>query len=95
MELARRWVDGSGTGEPFSREDDARLWAMLAQAGQLAARAVEDIFAASSSSAAKRGQRIQRYYRDVSMYRGHIAAQYLNVAADVARIHFALPDSLF
>jgi 3-hydroxy-9,10-secoandrosta-1,3,5(10)-triene-9,17-dione monooxygenase len=92
MELARHWAD---SGEPFSREDDARLWAMLAQAGQLAARAVEEIFAASSSSAAKRGQRIQRYYRDMSMYRGHIAAQHLNVAAEVARIHFALPDSLF
>jgi 3-hydroxy-9,10-secoandrosta-1,3,5(10)-triene-9,17-dione monooxygenase len=92
MELGRRWAD---TGEPFSREDDARLFAMLQQAGQLAARAVEEVFAAASSSAAKRGQRIQRYYRDVSMYRGHIAAQYLNVAGDLARIHFGLPDSLF
>jgi alkylation response protein AidB-like acyl-CoA dehydrogenase len=60
-----------------------------------AARAVEIIFAAAGSSAAKRGTRLQRYYRDVAMYRGHIAAQDLNTAGDLARVHFGLPDSLF
>jgi 3-hydroxy-9,10-secoandrosta-1,3,5(10)-triene-9,17-dione monooxygenase len=92
MEYAKRWVDG---GEPFSREDDARLFAMLQQSGQLAARAIDVIFAAASSSAAKQGQRIQRYYRDVAMYHGHIAAQYLNITTEVARVHFGLPDTLF
>ena len=51
--------------------------------------------AASSSSAAKRGTRLQRYYRDVAMYHGHIASQYLTTAGDLARVHFGLPDSLF
>jgi 3-hydroxy-9,10-secoandrosta-1,3,5(10)-triene-9,17-dione monooxygenase len=92
MEYSTRWVDG---GEPFSREDDARLFAMLQQSGQLAARAIDVIFASASSSAAKQGQRIQRYYRDVAMYHGHIAAQYLNITTEVARIHFGLPDTLF
>jgi 3-hydroxy-9,10-secoandrosta-1,3,5(10)-triene-9,17-dione monooxygenase len=68
---------------------------MIQQAGQLAAQAVQEIFAASSSSAAKRGTRLQRYYRDVAMYHGHIAAQYLTTAGDLARVHFGLPDSLF
>ena len=91
-ELAARW---DRTGEPFSREDDVRLFAMLQQAGQLAARAVEIIFAAAGSSAASRGTRLQRYYRDVAMYHGHIAAQHLSTAGDLARVHFGLPDSLF
>jgi len=91
-ELARRWAQG---GAPFSREDDVRLYAMIQQAGQLAARAVEIIFAAAGSSAAKRGTRLQRYYRDVAMYHGHIAAQYLTTAGELARVHFGLPDSLF
>ena len=51
--------------------------------------------AAAGSSAARRGQRLQRYYRDVSMYHGHIAAQYLNTAGELARVHFGLPDTLF
>ena len=92
MELARSWADG---GEPFTREMDVRLYAMTQQAGQLAVRAVTEIFAASSSSAAKRGQRMQRYYRDVSMYHGHISAQYLTTAGELARVHFGLPDALF
>ena len=92
MELAERWA---ATGEPFTREDDVRLFAMVQQAGQLAAQAVQEIFAVSSSSAAKRGTRLQRYYRDVAMYHGHIASQYLATAGELARVHFGLPDSLF
>lgn len=102
MELARRWAEsgwpetaGPGAARPFSREDDVRLYMMVEQAGQLAARAVQEIFSAAGSSAAKRGQRLQRYWRDVSMYHGHIAAQYLSTAGEFARVHFGLPDSLF
>jgi 3-hydroxy-9,10-secoandrosta-1,3,5(10)-triene-9,17-dione monooxygenase len=86
MEYGQRWAQ---TGQPFSREDDIRLYAMLQQAGQFAAKAVEVIWAAAGSPAAKRGQRLQRYYRDVSMYHGHIAAQYLNTAGELARVHSA------
>lgn len=92
MDLGQRWAQ---TGEPFTREADVRLYAMAQQAGQLAAQAMEVIFAAASSSAAKRGQRLQRYYRDAAMYRGHIAAQPLNTAGELARVHFGLPDTLF
>jgi 3-hydroxy-9,10-secoandrosta-1,3,5(10)-triene-9,17-dione monooxygenase len=38
---------------------------------------------------------MQRYYRDVSIYHGHISAQYLTTAAELARVHFGLPDALF
>jgi 3-hydroxy-9,10-secoandrosta-1,3,5(10)-triene-9,17-dione monooxygenase len=68
---------------------------VVQQAGQLAAQAVQMIFSAASSSAAKRGQRLQRYYRDVSVYHGHLASQYLNTARELAKVHFGLPDSLF
>lgn len=92
MELGRRWAD---TGEPFTREDDVRLYTIVQQAGQFALRAVQTIFSAAGSSPAKRGQRLQRYYRDVSMYHGHIAAQYMNTAGELARVHWGLPDGLF
>ncbi len=92
MELCRRWAE---TGEPFGREDDVRMYAVVQQAGQLALQAIQVIFNASSSSAAKRGQRIQRYYRDVAMYRSHIAAQYLSTAREMAKVHFGIPDGLF
>jgi 3-hydroxy-9,10-secoandrosta-1,3,5(10)-triene-9,17-dione monooxygenase len=92
MELAGRW---HRTGEPFTREDDIRHYAMIQQAAQLAIQATTELFGASSSSAAKRGTRLQRYYRDMSVYHGHISAQYLTTATEMARVHFGLPDSLF
>jgi 3-hydroxy-9,10-secoandrosta-1,3,5(10)-triene-9,17-dione monooxygenase len=89
---ARTRADG---GEPFTRETDVRLYAMTRQAGQLAVHAVTELFAASSSSAAKRGERMQRYCRDVSRYHGRIFAQYLTTAGELACVHFGLLDALF
>ena len=92
MELAERW---HRTGEPFTREDDARMFTMIQVAARMAVRATSELFAAAGSSAAKRGARMQRYYRDVSAYIGHISARQDIIATDVARIHFGLPDDLF
>jgi 3-hydroxy-9,10-secoandrosta-1,3,5(10)-triene-9,17-dione monooxygenase len=92
MELARRWHAG---GEPFTREDDARMYTMIQQAAQLAIRAVNELFGAASSSAAKRGTRMQRYFRDSAVYLGHISARHDIVATETARIHFGLEDGLF
>jgi 3-hydroxy-9,10-secoandrosta-1,3,5(10)-triene-9,17-dione monooxygenase len=91
MELGERWLE---TGQVFSAEDDVHLYTMLQQAGQLSVRAVDEAFSAGSSSAARRGERLQRYYRDVSMYRSHISAQYLSTATELARLHFGLPTTL-
>jgi 3-hydroxy-9,10-secoandrosta-1,3,5(10)-triene-9,17-dione monooxygenase len=92
MELAERW---HRTGEPFSREDDARMFTMIQVAARMAVQATSELFASAGTSAAKRGARMQRYYRDASTYLGHISARHDVIAADVARIHFGLPDSLF
>jgi 3-hydroxy-9,10-secoandrosta-1,3,5(10)-triene-9,17-dione monooxygenase len=92
MELAERW---HRTGEPFTREDDAAMYAMIQVAAQLAVRATTELFGAASSSAARRGAAMQRHFRDSAIYLGHISARHDVVAAEVARMHFGLPDSLF
>ncbi len=92
MELAHRWAR---TGEPFTRDDDIRMFGVLQQSGRLAAETVELLFRNAGSSAAKRGQRMQRYFRDVAMYRGHVAALYLNTATEFAKAYFGIADSLF
>jgi len=91
-ELARRW---HATGEPFTREDDAAMYAMIQKASQLAMEATRELFGAASSSAAKRGTRMQRLYRDMSIYPGHISARHDIVAAEVAKMHFGIKDGLF
>ncbi len=92
MWQCRRWAE---TGQAISLEDDLRLWGMVQQAGRLAGEAVDIVFANASSAATKKGQRIERYYRDVAMYRSHISAQILNFAAPIARAHFGLPVEMF
>jgi len=92
MDYCRRWARD---GTPIALEDNLGLWTMLQHAGRLAGEAMDAIFAESSSAATKRGQRIERYYRDVAMYRSHISAQSLNFAAPLARAHFGLELGLF
>lgn len=92
MEYCRRWA---ADGTLITVEDNMRLWAMLQQAGRMASEAVETLFHTGGSAPARRGHRLQRYFRDVAMYRGHISAQYLNFASAVARAHFGLPVGLY
>jgi 3-hydroxy-9,10-secoandrosta-1,3,5(10)-triene-9,17-dione monooxygenase len=92
MDYCRRWA---ADGTPFSTEDSLRLWGMLITAGGMACDAVELVFRAASSAAAKKGQRIERYWRDSAMYRGHSSAQSATFAAGVARVHFGLPMGMY
>ncbi len=88
MQYCRRWAD---TGQPISLEDNVRLYGMVLTAGRLASEAVEHLFHNASSAASKRGQRLERYFRDVAMYRQHMSAQYLNIASGIGRVHLGLP----
>jgi Acyl-CoA dehydrogenase, C-terminal domain len=92
MDYCRRWAKD---GTPITLEDNLGLWTMIQHAGRLAGEAMDVIYANASSAATKKGQRIERYYRDVAMYRSHISAQYLNFAAPLARAHFGLEVGLF
>lgn len=78
-------------GEEFSHEDEERLRLVATRAGFLACEAVELAWQAASTSSGKRGERMQRYFRDVSMYRQHNGTQFLNAATQLSRMHFGLP----
>ncbi|HKF30587.1 MAG TPA: hypothetical protein VKB29_15195 [Candidatus Binataceae bacterium] len=90
MALCRRWEHD---GTPLSVEDSLRVWGMIQQAGKLAREAVELLFHAASSGAAQKGQRLQRYFRKIAMYHGHISSQSQNMASGIARVHFGLPGT--
>ena len=45
--------------------------------------------------AGAQGPRLQRYFNDVAMYRGHSSAQQLNFASGLARLHFGLPWGMY
>ena len=92
MDYCRRWA---ADGTPFSAEDSLRLWGMLINAGSMACDSVDLIFRAASSAAAKKGQRIERYWRDCAMYRSHSSAQSATFATGAARVHFGLPMGMY
>jgi 3-hydroxy-9,10-secoandrosta-1,3,5(10)-triene-9,17-dione monooxygenase len=83
----RAWFE---TGKPITRDEDQRSGGMMQRAGEMASEAVELLFRSAGSSASKRGQRMQRYFRDVMTYRGHGTAQFLNWAPRYAMTYFGL-----
>ena len=88
MQYCRDWAEH---GTPFTTEMDMRLFGMIQRSGEMASDAVRLMFNAGGSAAAKRGQPLQRYYRDVAMYRGHNSAQYGKFAQIFAKVHFGMP----
>tara|TARA_R110002020_G_scaffold65413_9_gene172799 strand:- start:162 stop:1397 length:1236 start_codon:yes stop_codon:yes gene_type:complete len=82
-------------GIPFTRKADVENYGMLLQAGELASQAVEILFRSAGSSAAKKGARIERYYRDVSMYRTHTSSQYDALAQRIGAVNFDVITSVF
>lgn len=92
MDYCRRWAD---EGRPFPVTDSLRLWGALLNAGGLACDAIDLLFRAASSAAAKKGQRIERYFRDAAMYRSHISSQFPNLATGLGRLHFGLPMGMY
>jgi 3-hydroxy-9,10-secoandrosta-1,3,5(10)-triene-9,17-dione monooxygenase len=77
---ARRGMEG---GPAFSVVNDRRLSMSIREAGLMAAGAVEMVAAASGTSASVDGERMQRYLRDVQVYKTHINAQQGFWAADL------------
>jgi len=70
------WSRGFVAGEPLTRAMDTRLGGLALEAGRLAAEAVEMVVRAAGSSEARPGKRLERYSRDIAMFRTHAAMQY-------------------
>ena len=83
--LGQHWMD---TGEEFTPDQDARLRGIVQQAARLANEAVHLAFTTAGTTSAKRGSKMQKYYRDVSMYETHIAAQWDVTYSSESRFYF-------
>ena len=72
VDQCNRWA---ADGTPITPADTLRMWTLSQQASLTACEAVEVLFHAGGATAANRGQRLQRYFRDVQMYRVHPSSQ--------------------
>jgi 3-hydroxy-9,10-secoandrosta-1,3,5(10)-triene-9,17-dione monooxygenase len=89
--FADKCVGFADRGEPFTTADDGATRDVLAQCGRLAWQAVDLMFATGGTTAARRGSRLQRCFRDASMFRTHIGAQYDVVFASTGRARLGRP----
>jgi 3-hydroxy-9,10-secoandrosta-1,3,5(10)-triene-9,17-dione monooxygenase len=87
MEYSRRGFEG---GAAFSLEEDLKLVTSLQHAGRLSWEAIELMFRTAGSTAAKDGERLQRYYRDASIYRGHLSSQFDRTATYLGMVHLGI-----
>jgi 3-hydroxy-9,10-secoandrosta-1,3,5(10)-triene-9,17-dione monooxygenase len=89
MTALERAAAGEAT---LGTEQDARWWALLQQAGGLAASAVEMLAHRSTSSSTGKGTRLGRYFRDVTIYRQHISSQQLDFAVRNGAFYLGASD---
>jgi 3-hydroxy-9,10-secoandrosta-1,3,5(10)-triene-9,17-dione monooxygenase len=89
-ELCRRDLE---EGVPFDEVADRRLLLYQQRAVQSAVQAVDLLFRTAGTSAAKPGERMQRYFRDMSTIRTHLTMLYDRTAENYARLHFGLPPA--
>jgi 3-hydroxy-9,10-secoandrosta-1,3,5(10)-triene-9,17-dione monooxygenase len=87
-----RWAKD---GTPITIEENMRLWGMIQHAGRMASEAVELLFHTAGSAPARKGHKLQRYFNDVAMYRGHSSSQFLAFQSGLARLHFGLPWGMY
>lgn len=88
MELAGKAVK---TGRQVSSEDHWRLYGMVQTAARLSWEAGDLLFRTAGSSASLDGQRMQRYWRDLSAFRSNSIHQFDFRAGAVSQAHFGLP----
>jgi 3-hydroxy-9,10-secoandrosta-1,3,5(10)-triene-9,17-dione monooxygenase len=91
-DYCNRWA---ADGTPITLEENMRLWGMTQHAGRMACEAVELLFHTAGSAVSRKGNRMQRYFNDVAMYRGHSSSQQLNFASGLARLHFGMPWGMY
>ena len=84
-------LEGHRVFTTLSVEDNLRLRAALQHAGAMASDTVEMLLRSAGAFTTKKGNRLQRYFRDVIMYRTHNSAQAEEFATFVGRARLGRP----
>jgi 3-hydroxy-9,10-secoandrosta-1,3,5(10)-triene-9,17-dione monooxygenase len=87
VDQCERWMK---TGAPVTAHDTMRVWGMSREGCQAACEAVEMLFRSVGASVVRRGERLQRYFRDSQMYRVHFQSQAITPMVR-AQVQLGLP----
>jgi 3-hydroxy-9,10-secoandrosta-1,3,5(10)-triene-9,17-dione monooxygenase len=76
-------------------EDQRRLLMICQQIVELCAEAVDIVFRTAGTSATRRGEAVERCFRDVNMIRTHVTMQFDRTFENVGQIRLGLPPAGF
>ncbi|WP_424530133.1 acyl-CoA dehydrogenase family protein [Sphaerisporangium viridialbum] len=97
MNAVQQWAETTAKGAPaVTKEREMRIAAICHEVVKLCWHAVENyLFPTAGSSAVRQGQRIERVWRDMSMFHSHAGfAVFLSTIAkrELAKAHFGIAD---
>jgi 3-hydroxy-9,10-secoandrosta-1,3,5(10)-triene-9,17-dione monooxygenase len=83
------------TGVPTGDEEQRRLLLVCQQVVELAAAAVDIVFRTAGTSATRKGETVERCFRDVNMIRTHVTMQFDRTYENVGQMRLGMPPAGF
>jgi 3-hydroxy-9,10-secoandrosta-1,3,5(10)-triene-9,17-dione monooxygenase len=99
MQVAATWTAQAHAavqrGVEVSDEDQRRLLMICQQIVELSAEAVDIVFRTAGTSATRKGEAVERCFRDVNMIRTHVTMQFDRTFENVGQMRLGLPPAGF
>jgi 3-hydroxy-9,10-secoandrosta-1,3,5(10)-triene-9,17-dione monooxygenase len=99
MQVAATWTaqaqEAVETGAETSDEAQRRLLLVCQQIVELATAAVDVVFRTAGTSATRKGDAVERCFRDVNMIRTHVTMQFDRTFENVGQMRLGLPPAGF
>jgi alkylation response protein AidB-like acyl-CoA dehydrogenase len=83
------------TGVPTGDEEQRRLLLVCQQVVELATAAVDIVFRTAGTSATRKGEAVERCFRDVHMIRTHVTMQFDRTYENVGQLRLGMPPAGF
>ena len=91
----RRRTSPSRPGVEVSDEEQRRLLLVCQQIVELCAEAVDVVFRTAGTTATRKGEAVERCFRDVNMIRTHVTMQFDRTFENVGQLRLGLPPAGF
>ena len=97
--MATTWTEQAHgvveSGVEVSDEDQRRLLLVCQQIVELCAEAVDVVFRTAGTTATRKGEAVERCFRDVNMIRTHVTMQFDRTFENVGQMRLGLPPAGF
>jgi 3-hydroxy-9,10-secoandrosta-1,3,5(10)-triene-9,17-dione monooxygenase len=99
MQVAAAWTaqahEAAESGVPTGDEAQRRLLLICQQIVELATAAVDIVFRTAGTSATRKGEAVERCFRDINMIRTHVTMQFDRTFENVGQMRLGLPPAGF